>query len=1551
MVVIECPIDGCSYQTSDQPIELVIKLLGLHEIQHQQQQQRTQPVQTKAPKMPRPHIDIGVNQESFNTFKRRWEAYRLGSCINDSMAAIQLFQCASEKLGDLLLKSDPKLMMRSEEAVLKQMEIVAVIKVSIGVTRTELMRVVQDNDEAFRTFALRVRGKAETCNFQTSVKCEKCHETTTADYTEEVIKDVMLAGISDVDIRREIIGCQGIHAKPVNEIISVIESREMGRQATGENHSISAVSTFKQQKRVGSLHGTEGDKNKQIPCPGCKKMFHSYRKGKFGWNTKPFKQCLNCWRASSRQQNSVEASSSTGDGDMLQQSSLTNLQISSIEKRHPVVLDNIILRKKELRRVKTADHPRVTFQLKHIKKERPVLVEGVADSGAQSNLWGFKAFQEAGFQRSDLEPVAINIRAANKNPIKILGAFNAVFKGISPTNKSISCTGTVYVSDTVSDFFLSYDTMVDLKILSRNFPTIGEKLGNNESKCIATNRASDSQPADSPPVLSDPQPADSPPSVPSNDCTTTDTCQCPQRSSVPAKPSALPFEPTEENNGRMRDWLLKFFASSTFNTCPHRPLQEMDGPPLEFHVDPEAKPRACHTATPVPLHWQKQDREDLARDVALGVIEKVPYGEPSPWCHRTVMIRKPDGTFRRTVDLSPLNKYCRRETYSSESPFNLARRVPRDTWKSVTDAWNGYHSVPLRESDRPLTTFITMQGRYRYIRAPQGFVSSGDGYNRRFQAILADFERKERCVDDTIHYDVDLKTHWWRTIELLIKLGSSGIVLNPKKFQFARKTVEFAGFKISKDSIEPLPKYLNAIRDFPTPKKSTDIRSWFGLINQVSNYAKLRDLMAPFRDFLSPKMKFKWTDELDATFNRSKELIVEAIHQGVKIFDLNRQTCLRPDWSSKGIGYFLTQKHCECPGRLPDCCENGWVITLAGSRFLSGAEKRYAAIEGEALAIAWGLEQSKYFTQGCNDLLVVTDHKPLTKIFGDRTLDEISNTRLFRLKQRTLPWLFDIAYMPGETNLAADAASRHPSSSMCQLLTVTDQDEEELVNAAISRDLQEMTTITWEKMVTATTNDNVLSTLLSHLEEGISTWEPLFSQYTRYKDALYTLKGVVMYKDRVVVPESLRPSVLRNLHAAHQGVSSMEQRAQAIMFWPGMTRDIHKERSECYHCNRNAPSNAHIPSASPNPPSTPFEKIFCDFFSFGGNHYLVIGDRLSGWTEIFSTPTGSSHSGARGLISCLRTLFSTFGVPQELSSDGGPEFISDVTRRFLKDWDVAHRISSAYYPQSNGRAEVAVKSAKRLLRANVEHRSGSLNSDKFLRAMLQLRNTPDPDCSLSPAEIVFGRPLRDSFSFINRLEKFSNPAVRKTWRDAWAAKEDALRVRFTKSTERLNEHSRELPPLTVGDRCLVQNQTGNYPRRWDRSGVITEVLPFDQYTVKIDGSCRVTRRNRRFLKIYTPVDTTIRDVMPSVPYDAPYDATTEAPDRTFVHEPTEAVELPTREPVYTNAQRDDAPAHHSRAPVRVEKSKRIPAALKRLADYNNPGLQECVPEGRRGRAL
>ena len=153
----------------------------------------------------------------------------------------------------------------------------------------------------------------------------------------------------------------------------------------------------------------------------------------------------------------------------------------------------------------------------------------------------------------------------------------------------------------------------------------------------------------------------------------------------------------------------------------------------------------------------------------------------------------------------------------------------------------------------------------------------------------------------------------------------------------------------------------------------------------------------------------------------------------------------------------------------------------------------------------------------------------------------------------------------------------------------------------------------------------------------------------------------------------------------------------------------------------------------------------------------------------------------------------TFGVPIEISSDGGPEFIAGETDAFFKRWGIRHRLSSVSLPSSNGRAELAVKTAKRLLMDNISP-NGSLDNDGMVRALLNYQNTPDPGCKLSPAQILLGRPLRETLPCISKdVMLFNNPEVHPQWKEAWKAKEEALKARYVKTLENLSEHSRPSP--------------------------------------------------------------------------------------------------------------------------------------------------------------
>ncbi|KAK3771727.1 hypothetical protein RRG08_035782 [Elysia crispata] len=715
-----------------------------------------------------------------------------------------------------------------------------------------------------------------------------------------------------------------------------------------------------------------------------------------------------------------------------------------------------------------------------------------------------------------------------------------------------------------------------------------------------------------------------------------------------------------------------------------------------------------------------------------------------------VICAKKNGKPRRTVDFQPLNAHAKRETHHTPSPFHQASSVPHGKKKTVLDAWNGYHSVPIRAEDRHLTTFITPWGRYGYKITPQGYIASGDGYTRRYHEIVAEIPNKTKCVVDALLWADTLEESFHQTVQWLDIYGRHGTILNPEKFVLGSDAVEFAGFEITPDRVRPSNNHSKAIRDFPTPANITDIGSWFGLINQVSFAFSMADKMLPFRELLKPGAPFKWDDNMNSLFEESKNIIITEIEKGVQIFDAQRPTCLATDWSKTGIGFWLLQKHCSCLTKEPFCCRTGWKVTLVGSRFTHAAESRYAPVEGEALAVTDALNKARYFVLGCEDLTNAVDHKPLLKLFGDRLLVDIPNPRLRNLKEKTMQYKFRMVHIPGIKHRAADTISRYPTGDPVKMPLNDDvasiqsfpclfpdslegirspaPPTESVDDNSFSAYMLQSTLIqavNWDRVRHATSSDENMFLLLSIIENSFPDSRrdlpPLLQDFFQFREDLFTFDGVILYKERVVIPPSLRPEVLSALHAAHQGVTSMNLRAETSVFWPGITPDISDTRTNCTYCNRIAPSNPSTPPTPLSTPEYPFQYICADFFHYKGANYVAIVDRYSNWPIV-----EKSHAGGTGLLTCLRRTFVTYGIPEELASDGGPEFTSNATRQFLKNWGVHHRLSSVAFPHSNCRAEVGVKTVKRLVIDNTTPPPphGDLDTDAFQRAMLQHRNVP-----------------------------------------------------------------------------------------------------------------------------------------------------------------------------------------------------------------------------------
>ena len=402
--------------------------------------------------------------------------------------------------------------------------------------------------------------------------------------------------------------------------------------------------------------------------------------------------------------------------------------------------------------------------------------------------------------------------------------------------------------------------------------------------------------------------------------------------------------------------------------------------------------------------------------------------------------------------------------------------------------------------------------------------------------------------------------------------------------------------------------------------------------------------------------------------------------------------------------------------------------------------------------------------------------------------------------------------------------------------------------------------ISWTVVRNATNSDVSFKQLMQYITGGFPDKQDLPEELLKYWSVrmhLSVFDGVIMCGDCVVIPKSLRGNVLQILHSAHQGTTSMSLRANKTMYWPGMHTDIIAMRKNCSLCHSIAPSQPDLPPITPEAPSYPFQHVCSDYFQLHGSHFCVVVDRFSGW---FNIHTGDG--GSKWLTKIFHRLFQDVGIPETLTTDGGTTYMSSMFQDCLKKYGIHHRVSSVGFPHGNCRAEVAVKTAKRLLRAHMNP-TGTLETVDITKALLQYRNTPDRDTGISPAQMLYGRKLPDFLP--NKPKEFVVPKqdqFSELWRNTAEWRELALARRSQKVHEKLSEHTRDLKPLSVGDNVLVQNLLGNNPKRWDKRGVILEVLPHRQYKVKMDGSRRISLRNRKHLRKFEPLISEKRFELP-----------------------------------------------------------------------------------------
>lgn len=232
-----------------------------------------------------------------------------------------------------------------------------------------------------------------------------------------------------------------------------------------------------------------------------------------------------------------------------------------------------------------------------------------------------------------------------------------------------------------------------------------------------------------------------------------------------------------------------------------------------------------------------------------------------------------------------------------------------------------------------------------------------------------------------------------------------------------------------------------------------------------------------------------------------------------------------------------------------------------------------------------------------------------------------------------------------------------------------------------------------------------------------------------------------MWGMRVVVPYNLQEKILKSLHETHAGIVRMKSLARQFVWWPDMNKRIKDMVKSCPSCciNRSDP-----PSAPLHPwqfPERSWQRLHIDLAGpIQNKMFLIIMDAHTKWPEVYDMQADTT---SKKVIEKLRDCFVRFGIPEQLVSDNGRQFVSVEFRRFCRNNGIRHTTSSAYHSRTNGEAERFVQTLKKAI-----HSSEGDLTFRIQRFLFSYRCTQHATTGVSPAELLIGRRPRNIFDLI-----------------------------------------------------------------------------------------------------------------------------------------------------------------------------------------------------------
>ncbi len=801
---------------------------------------------------------------------------------------------------------------------------------------------------------------------------------------------------------------------------------------------------------------------------------------------------------------------------------------------------------------------------------------------------------------------------------------------------------------------------------------------------------------------------------------------------------------------------------------------------------------------PIPKAYEQTLRMEIQRLVDAGVLKE---RNRSTWAAPTFIIPKKDKTVRFISDFRELNKRIKRKPFPLPKIQDIMLKLEGFQYATSLDLNMGYYHIELSPTAKQLCTIVMPWGKYEYQRLPMGLCNSPDIFQEKMSSLMRGLEFVRTYIDDILCLTCGTWDDHLNKLETVLqRLCDAGLKVNAKKSFFGRPELEYLGYWITRNGIQPIPKKIEAIQKIAPPKTKKQVRSFIGMVNHYRDmWPKRSETLAPLTELCASTVPHKWTEEHNKAFEKMKQIMSKEVLLVYPNF--TKPFNIHTDASHTQLGAVISQE--------------GKTIDFY-SRKLAPAQTRYTTTERELLSIVETLKEFRNILLG-QKIRVYTDHQNLT-------YKNFNTERVMRWRLILEEYGPELHYIKGTHNVVADALSRLPLT------------EVEVPDGTDEVQMAEFFGDTKEALP-----ENIFPVKFKTIRK-LQRKDKELIRKLEHKDA-YTLKSfrggdrdpemLICKNDKIVVPEPLQKRMVEWYHTmlCHPGETRTEESIKQHFYWKNVDKTVHKICKKCDSCQRTKKGSkkyGHLPEKEAE--VHPWEHLCVDLI---GPYTLKRKGKkpLTLWAVTMIDPATGWFEMAE--ISCKESIyiankveqvwFTRYPWPVKVTFDRGSEFMSDFAQMVQEDLGLKKKPTTVKNPQENAILEIIHQTLGNIIRTFEMQEVWVDEKDPWsgplAAAMFATRATYHTTLQATPAQLVFGR------------DAILNTMFEANWSAIKARKQRIIRK------SNVAENKNRIPhDYSEGDQVLLNNEFHKA-----KYGTNPWLGPYEVTQVNNNGTVRLRR--------------------------------------------------------------------------------------------------------------